>query len=47
MPAPVLLAIDDDPAALGHVERELRDRYANSYGIIGTRSPGLDHSTPT
>jgi hypothetical protein len=39
MPAPVLFAVDADPAALGHVERELRDPYASSYGIIGTRSP--------
>jgi hypothetical protein len=39
MPAPVLLAVDADHAALGHVERELRDRYASSYRVIGTRSP--------
>ena len=39
MPAPVLLAVDADPAALGDVERELRDRYASSYRVIGTRWP--------
>jgi thioredoxin reductase (NADPH) len=39
MPAPVLLAVDTDHAALDHVERELRDRYASSYRVIGTRSP--------
>jgi hypothetical protein len=33
------LAIDDDPAALGPLERQLRERYSSSYGIIGTRSP--------
>lgn len=39
MPAPLLLAVDADPDALGRVERELRDRYASSYRVVGTRSP--------
>ena len=39
MPAPMLLAVDGDPDALGRVERELRDRYASSYRVVGTRSP--------
>lgn len=39
MPEPVLLAVEEDPAALSDVERELRDRYARSYRIIGTHSP--------
>ena len=39
MPAPTLLAVDADSAALGHVERELRGRYAGSYRIICTPSP--------
>ena len=39
MPGPVLLAVEDDAAALGDVERELRDRYASSYRVICTRSP--------
>jgi thioredoxin reductase (NADPH) len=39
MPAPMLLAVDADPDALGRVERELRDRYASSYRVVGTRSP--------
>jgi thioredoxin reductase (NADPH) len=38
MPA-ALLAVDADPAALGHVERELRDRYTGSYQVICTPSP--------
>src|SRR3954467_12705693 len=37
--APVLLAVDADPAALGDVERELCDRYARSYSISCTPSP--------
>jgi thioredoxin reductase (NADPH) len=39
MPGPLILAVEDDPTALGDVERELRDRYGRSYSIIGTRSP--------
>jgi thioredoxin reductase (NADPH) len=39
MAAPVLVAVDDDPAALGDVERELRDRYASNYRVVCTRSP--------
>ena len=31
MPAPMLLAVDGDPDALGRVERELRDRYTSGY----------------
>src|SRR3954454_5794378 len=37
--APVLLAVDADPAALGDVERELCDRYARSYSVSCTPSP--------
>ena len=33
-----LIAVDADPAALGHVERELRDRYARGYRVICTTS---------
>jgi thioredoxin reductase (NADPH) len=39
MPAPVLLAADADPDALERVERELSDRYASSYRVVGTGSP--------
>jgi thioredoxin reductase (NADPH) len=39
MPAPLLLAVDDDHAALADVERELRERYASSYRVVCTRSP--------
>jgi thioredoxin reductase (NADPH) len=35
----MLLAVDADPDALGRVERELRDRYATSYRVVGTGSP--------
>jgi thioredoxin reductase (NADPH) len=38
MPVPALLAVDADPA-LGHVERELRNRYEGSYRVICTTSP--------
>ncbi|HVY77237.1 MAG TPA: FAD-dependent oxidoreductase [Solirubrobacterales bacterium] len=34
MSAPVLVAIDEDPRALGDVERELVDRYARSYRVV-------------
>src|SRR3954451_16920268 len=39
MPAPVLLAVVVDSAALGDVEREQRDRYASGYQVICTGSP--------
>jgi thioredoxin reductase (NADPH) len=39
MAAPVLLAVDADPAALGDVERALRDRYSSNYRVLSTRSP--------
>ena len=39
MPAPALLAVDADSATLGHVERELRDRYERNYRVICTGSP--------
>jgi thioredoxin reductase (NADPH) len=42
MPAvglPVLLAIDDDVALLGDIERELRDRYARHYQVVCVRTP--------
>ena len=38
MPAPVLVAVDEDAGALGDVERELRDRYERHYRIVCTRS---------
>ncbi len=34
MSAPVLLAVEADPAALGDVERELRERYASNYRVV-------------
>jgi thioredoxin reductase (NADPH) len=39
MAAPVLLAVDDDPAALADVERELVDRYGRTYRVVCTGSP--------
>jgi thioredoxin reductase (NADPH) len=38
MPAPVLVAVDEDAGALGDVERELRDRYERHYRVVCTRS---------
>lgn len=39
MPRPVIIAVDEDPAALREVERELVDRYARDYRVLCTRSP--------
>jgi thioredoxin reductase (NADPH) len=39
MTGPVLLAVDDDPAALGDVERELVHRYSRDYRVVCTSSP--------
>ena len=39
MPAPVLLAVESDPAALDDVERALRERYASGYRVTCTDSP--------
>jgi thioredoxin reductase (NADPH) len=39
MALPVLLAVDDDAATLGDVERELQDRYARHYRVVCLRSP--------
>ena len=39
MAAPVLLAVDADPAALGDVERAMRDRYESNYRVVCTHSP--------
>jgi thioredoxin reductase (NADPH) len=35
---PVLLAVDDDPASLRDVERELRDRYDRGYRVVTAKS---------
>jgi thioredoxin reductase (NADPH) len=47
MSGPVLLAVDDDPAALRDVERELRGRYGTDYRVVCTDSPdeALAHLT--
>jgi thioredoxin reductase (NADPH) len=38
MPAPVLIAVEEDAGALRDVERELRDRYGRHYRVICMRS---------
>jgi thioredoxin reductase (NADPH) len=38
MPAPVLVAVDEDADALEDVERELRDRYERQYRVVCMRS---------
>ena len=40
MPGPILLAVDDDPEALGQVESELAARYARDYTVVCESSPG-------
>ncbi|WP_040339806.1 FAD-dependent oxidoreductase [Candidatus Blastococcus massiliensis] len=44
MSLPLILAVDDDPALLAAVERELRTRYAPDYGIccLSTPADALD-----
>ena len=39
MSAPALIAIDDDPAGLRDVERELSERYGRHYQVVCLRSP--------
>jgi thioredoxin reductase (NADPH) len=39
MPAPVLVAVDDDPVALRRLHQELEDRYGRDYRAFCTRSP--------
>jgi thioredoxin reductase (NADPH) len=38
-PKPVLLAVDDDPNALGRIEHELRQRYGSYYRVACEDSP--------
>ncbi len=38
MSVPVLFAVDEDPALLGAVERELADRYARGYRVATASS---------
>lgn len=38
MANPVILAVDDDPAVLGAVQRDLRGNYAREYRVIGAAS---------
>lgn len=40
MSVPVLIAVDEDPRALGDVERELAGRYAGSYRVVCVASAG-------
>src|SRR4051794_29849397 len=39
MELPVLLAVDDDPEALGAIERELDERYGRHYQVVCLRTP--------
>lgn len=39
MPGPALVAVEQDPAALRSVERELIDRYARHYRVMAIASP--------
>ena len=39
LPEPVLLAVDDDLAALGRIEHELRQRYGSYYRVACENSP--------
>ena len=45
MPAPVLLAVDDDREALAAVSKELRDRYSRDYTVVCEASPEAALST--
>src|SRR5438270_13537141 len=38
MPKPVILAVDDEPAVLGAVERDLRRKYGRDYQIVRAES---------
>jgi len=44
MAKPVILVVDDDPAVLGAIERDLRQRYRTEYRVMKSASPeeGLD-----
>ena len=47
MPKPVILAVDDDPAVLGAIERDLRHRYRGEYRVMRAVSgaEGLEAAT--
>ena len=45
MPAPILLAVDDDREALAAVSKELRDRYSRDYTVVCEASPEAAIST--
>ena len=47
MRKPVLLAVDDDPAVLGAIERDLRHRYRHDYRVMKAASPGEAVETAT
>ena len=44
---PVILAVDDDPAVLGAIERDLRREYRSEYRVMKAQSgaEGLDVAT--
>ena len=45
MNAPLIVAVDDDPALLAAVERELRTRYAPDYRVCMQRSAAEARAT--
>ena len=47
MNAPVIVAVDDDPAALQDLERELRERYERNYRVIVLPSTEDAHAVLT
>ncbi len=45
MPKPVILAVDDDAAVLGAIERDLRQRYRADYRVMKADSPAAGLQT--
>lgn len=47
VPKPVILAVDDDAAVLGAIERDLRQHYRSDYRVVkaGSAQEGLDTAT--
>src|SRR4051812_9056420 len=47
LPKPVILAVDDDPAVLSAIDRDLRQHYRTDYRVIkaGSASEGFDTAT--
>ena len=39
MTQPIILAVDENPADLAHIQRELEDRYGRHYEVVSVGSP--------